>query len=141
MNEIASFSYKSFISYIVSKDRSVDKQKADLLIIDKEMEQTALMAKNWQPQLNLQLDVQRQETAQTFTNLNQKLREKIGDLLQNIELVMKKNADLRHREHEQQRVSMTGAVPNQDDQQTQMDPELKKKSDELVRLQKVICKQ
>ena len=125
----------------MSKDRSLDKQKSDLLVIDKEMEQTATMAQNWEPQLNVQLDVQRQETAQTFTNLNEKLREKIGDLLKNIELVMKKNADLRHREHEQQRISMTGAVPNQDDQQTQMDPDLKKKSDELVRLQKVIVKQ
>ena len=86
-------------------------------------------------------DSQKQEVAQTFTRLNAKLRDKIADLLANIELVMKKNAEFRAKENELARPAMTGAVPKPRDASTPQDPELKEKTDNLIKLNKMIYKQ
>ena len=87
--------------------------------IDKEIEASSKLCKNWKPET--EDDKKKQELAEVCQTMNQTLRSKIQILVDNIELVMKKNDELRQKELEKMGI---GSLEN-------TDPELKKKNQQL----------
>ena len=79
---------------IVTKDDTLERQMEDLHLLDIDIKQTNQIASNWQPNAKVPSDQTKQETAYMFQDMNSKLREKVGDLIQNIELVIKKNEQI-----------------------------------------------
>jgi hypothetical protein len=57
------------------------------------MELAGKMAQGWQPEPNSLNDKDRQTMAESLTKLNEGMRDKIGLLFTNIELVLKKTSE------------------------------------------------
>ena len=85
--------------------------------IDKEMEACEQLGKSWKAET--EEDKKREELSNVCISMNSTLRSKIQILVDNIELVMKKNNDLRQKELERMGI---GAPQN---------PELKEKNQQL----------
>ena len=100
----------------MQKEKSLDRSKFDMTAIDKEITATSKLCKSWKPQD--EDDKKREELAVVCESMNKTLRSKIQILVDNIELVMKKNEELRQKELEKMGI---GSLENND-------PELKKKN-------------
>ena len=78
---------------VVEYQKSIEKHKADLKALDKEMEYAESLAPNWKPSGSK--DDNKDATATRFIAMNKELRFKVDQLTESMKAVLDRNSNLK----------------------------------------------